>query len=132
MIMHVLFCSHVMLHCCWTQQGGPCPRRRQTGALASGTLDTLTISKKLLKESVLESFPVLIFLSCLLEMALFRYFPDLNFISLVFDSFKRFFILSAWSRRRHVLARLGSFVVCMATLTEFGVSSWSLFPFQVT
>jgi hypothetical protein len=85
-----------------------------------------------LKESVLESFPVLIFLSCLLEMALFRYFPDLNFISLVFDSFKRFFILSAWSRRRHVLARLGSFVVCMATLTEFGVSSWSPFPFQVT
>lgn len=32
MIIEVLFlCSHVMLHCCWTQQGGCCLRKRQTG-----------------------------------------------------------------------------------------------------
>ena len=69
----------MMLLFCWTQQEDPCLRRRQTEALASGISDTLTPLKRLWKGNALELFPVLISLSCLLGMALSRYYslPDL-------------------------------------------------------
>lgn len=71
---YILACiySHVTLLCCWTLRGGFCLRRKWTEALGWGISGTLRLSRKLLRESVLVSFHVLIFLCSPPEKALLR------------------------------------------------------------